>query len=582
MNERGKRGPRDGSMLVALAAWSGHYFFRYGGTAYEWPAKDIAPLVARRLDPSFLANDFFTNASAEPNPRHAFGFLVTTLARFLGDDWYASLFVLRVVAAFFLPVLWYLVLSGYVRAWFEREQLDGVNERGGFSREDTWPTTFGRLAAALVVVAGLAQVIRPSVAALFSIAWWSPFQPQATSSTYSLMFALCGSSLLLSPARFRTAAGVAAWTVASLLHPAVSLFAILFHGIATFGRWRFPSATAVIAVGWLLPCVLLAIVCRPTVSLDADEFIRQYVLVRHPSHYWPPAFGSLTECPWWHSFFLLTGMMFAAVPYAAWRRDRRLAALALALCGAYAGSVGLQYIAVVAWPNKLLAMLGPVRFSSLGYFAWLLLAAIVVADAAALAARRWRSVRPHVGRTGSAWWKQLLLPRGSALALIALASAYVGVTARDDPFARARRTDPGFYNWIADETPSNGVFAVADDNVSVDLALVAHRAVFAGFGLPFREDFFAEYAFRDALLFGTLEQRAELSRSLPSGSDPKRAFFRRLGPRDFVRIAAERQLDYVIVEADHAENFDAVLPVYGNTTWYVYAIEAIRESLAGR
>lgn len=637
MTAPSKHRPRDGWLLVALAAWSGHYFFRYGGTAYEWPAVDIAPLVARKLDPTFLAEDYFTNASAEPNPRHVFGALMATLARVLGDDWYAALFMLRVAAAFFLPVAWYLVLGGYARlrlageeeglrfedgGWKEAHRrppvhpsssiVDPPSARARISPPTTTADFAAWLAATLVIVAGLAEIVRPSIAALFSIAWWSPFQPQATSATYSLLFGLAGCTTLLGRTRFRTGIGLVAWAAASLLHPAVSLFVIVFHGIATTGRWRFGSAAATVVVGWVAPCAALAIVCRPTVSLSAEEFIRAYVLLRHPNHYWPPAFGSLSQWPWQHSFLLVVGLMAAVLPYAVWRRwhgqrrgDLPLVRLTVLFIAAYVGCVALQYAAVVVWPTKLLAMLGPVRFSSLGYFAWLLLAAIVAGDLARIVVEHRNVAGPRMGDRG--WrvegaepgaflpssilhspsflrhpaWRRLLLPRGSTLALIALAAAYVGVSARDDSFERARQASPQFYAWIA-RTEPDSVFAVADDYVSVDLALVAHRAVFAGFGFPFREDFFAEYAYRDALLFGPVERRIAIARVGRSTEAAKLGHFRNLGPHDFVRIADQRRLDYVIIEAEHAAQFRSVAPEFATREWRVYSIAALRRAAQRR
>ena len=571
---------RDGWILIALAAWSCRYFFRYARTAYEWPAVDIAPLVARKLDPAFLENDFFTNASAEPSPRHAFGSLVAMLARPLGDDWYAALYLLRLGATFFLPVLWYLALAGYVRLWFSRRDVTaspGLSDPLRAPQAPAATISFASWwAASVAIVVGIAEVVRPDVAAWFSIAWWPPFQPQATSATYSLMCALAGNVLLSQATRFHTGLGVTAWLAASLLHPAVSLFAIVLHGIATFDRWRVAAAAKAVAIGWLVPCLVLAVVCRPTVSLDAETFVRQYVLVRHPHHYWPPEFGSLTDRPWWHSFFLLTGLMLAALPYAAWRRDRRLATLALLLSGTYVGCVALQYAAVVVWPTKWIAMLGPVRFSSLGYFAWLLLAALVAADLANRVVPRRRSAGENAQPSSTRWLHGACLPRGSALVLIAVAAVYFGLTTKDDPFEKARRAQPALYRWIAEDTPRDSVFVAADDRFSVDVALVAQRAIYAGFGFPFREDYFAEYAFRDALAFGTREQRMALKRELASGVDPRRAYFRRLGPRDWVRIARERQLDYVVVESDHAEEFSAILPEFANAAWRVYAVADLR------
>jgi hypothetical protein len=564
--------PRDGWLLVALAAWSVHYFFKYGGTAYEWPALDIVPLVARNLDPAFLTNDFFTNASAEANPRHVFGFLVAAVARGFSGDWYPALFLLRIVAVVFLPVMWYLALTGFVRQWSgDRRRADGTQ------------FVADQVASNAAIVVGILLVVRPIVSAWFSIAWWPPFHAQATAANYSLLFALGGSVLLQGTVAEQSkpwcaACGIAAWFAASLLHPAVSLFVIVFHGIATFDRWRARHALAVLAASWLLPCATVALVCQPAVSISAEQFIHDYVIVRHPSHYWPAAFGSLTEKPWWHSFYLVTGLLLSAVLYAALRRDRRLATLGLLMTGAYVGAVGLQYVAVVLWPNKLLAALGPVRYSALGYFAYVLMAALVAADAAA-----WLAARAKI--IGRAWdnveqaTKRILLGRKSALVLLGAAAIVLGITQRDNPFAQRRAENGPLLDWIADKTPTDSVVAAADDFVSVDVALIARRATLVGIGFPFREDFFAEHTFREALLFGTLEDRTELrdkaSADAP-GDDGRIAYFRQLRPKDFAAIAEKRQLDYVIVEAEHAAAFDGITPAFADPRWRVYPTAAHR------
>lgn len=564
--------PRDGWVLVALAAWSVHYFFKYGATAYEWPALDIVPLVARDLDAGFLTNDFFTNASAEANPRHVFGFLVTAVARGFGGDWYPALFLLRMVAVVFLPVMWYLALAGFVRL-----------RNGERDVEDGKPSAVSGFVAAAAVAVGMLFIVRPIVTAWFSIAWWPPFHAQATAANYSLLFALGGSVLLLradgeSSRRWYAAGGIVAWFVASLLHPAVSLFVIVFHGIATFDRWRAGRAAAIVATSWVAPIAIVALACRPTVSISAKAFIHDYVIVRHPSHYWPSAFGSLTDKPWWHSFYLVIALLLSAVLYAALRRNRRLAVLGLLMTGAYVGSVGLQYVAVVQWPNKLLAALGPVRYSAFGYFTYVLMAALVAADAAEWLAARAELIRRDREKPRQAA-ARVLIGRKAAMLLLGVAALVLGITERDDPFARRRAENGPLLDWIAEETPADSVVAAADDFVSVDVALIARRATLVGIGFPFREDFFAEHTFREELLFGRPEDRAALRDGTSddaSSEDGRIAFFRQLGPKGFAAIAQERRLDFVIVETGHAAAFGDINPAFADARWRVYATEALR------
>ncbi len=93
------------------------------------------------------------------------------------------------------------------------------------------------------------------------------------------MLAALGGSILLQrtavapTSPWYAAGGIAAWFVATLLHPAVSLSVIVFHGIAMFDRWRAGRALAVVAASWLLPCAIVALVCRPTEAISAEAFI---------------------------------------------------------------------------------------------------------------------------------------------------------------------------------------------------------------------------------------------------------------------------------------------------------------------
>jgi hypothetical protein len=167
----------------------------------------------------------------------------------------------------------------------------------------------------------------------------------------------------------------------------------------------------------------------------------------------------------------------------------------------------------------------------------------------------------------------IALSRRAAFGLLAVGAIAIGITQRDDPILRATEKRAGLFAWIERNTSPDDVFATSDDYLSVDLALVAQRPVFAGFGFPFREDFFAEYALRDALLFGTAEQRREIAK--PTNGEAKAEFFRRLSPRAFAQIAAERQLDYAIVEAGHAKQFSEVEPAFANDHWRVYSVAAL-------
>lgn len=563
----------DGLAVFMLGGYSLLQFVRKSGTAWDWPALDMAPLVARQLDASFLANDFFTNASAEPNARHVFGHVLLTVAQLLGGDWYAAMFLLKVVAVVFLPVLWYLVLTGWATNWFDR----GANTPSVTNAESKSPAIV-RGAFSILAFIAILLVIRPSWGNNFSIAWWSPFQPQATSATYAQLCALVGCVAALTTSRLRNAIAIVAWFVASLLHPAIGLFMLALHAIAMFDTVRIRDLPLTAIVCWVVPCGILATVYKPTLSLTADEFIQHYVVGHHAAHYWPAEFGTLTGKPWWHSFALVAGAMLAAAAYGMATRNRRFATLALLCAATYVGCVGLQYFAVVTWPSKLLATIGPVRFSSLGYWQLALLASILAGD---MVRRRMDATanveqQPHALSRAIAAWGSSGVPRSWAIGLLLSTALYAGFVRRDDPIARLRSENDDFYAWVDKNTDAGSVFIAADSGLCVDLALVGRRAVFAGFGFPFREDFFAEHTERHELVYGTpgeLAHFAGKSRGERSGK-----FFRALTPRDFVQIADKYRLDYVIVELPVdpmtlPEILASVPPRFTGKKFLVYAID---------
>jgi hypothetical protein len=558
----------DGLAVFALGGYSLVQFLRKSGTAWDWPALDMAPLVARQLDASFLATDFFTNASAEPNARHVFGRLLLTVAQCLGGDWYAAMFLLKVLAVALLPALWYLVLVGWGRAWFDRRRPSG---------EPHATDAVVRGALSIVACVAVALAIRPKWGDQFSIAWWSPFQPQATSATYAQLFALAGSIAAAVPTRLRLGIAVLAWAIATLVHPAIGLFMLALQAIVQFDALRFRDAAAALTVCWIVPSAILALAYRSNVSLDAAEFIRHYV-GRHAAHYWPAEFGTLSGKPWWRSFALVAGCMLAAALYGAFRRNLRLATLALLCAASYVGCVALQYVGVVAWPNKLLATLGPVRFSGLGYWELALLASIGVGEMV-------RHRTTAADGSGSAacgacnWiarWGTSGVPRSWAIGGLVCAAVYVGLVQRDDPVGRIRGENAAFYAWVDAHTAADSVFAAADSGLCVDLALAGRRAVFAGSGFPFREDFFEEHTRRHELVYGTPEDLARLPGRVRG--ERETAFFRTLTAADFVRIAREYRLDFVIIERPARGDalpagLATVAPRFADKSFLVYAID---------
>jgi hypothetical protein len=493
--------------------------------------------------------------------------LLIGLERVLGMDWYGSLFLVKVTLVVLTPPMLYRALIGAARVTPRRT-------------EEPAPLAIAHRAA---IAVGVAALLIRRIRDAASIAWWSPLLLEATSSSVAFLIGMCGIVAMTRGARqphvVWQCLAASLWMAATLVHPSIGLFTVVFYYLATIGCWRLGPMLAVLTVTCILPAVAVAVWFQPAVSLDAAAFVRSYVVVNHPFHYLPSEFGTLTRQPWWVSF---AGVCLALAAAGAWgwvRRDRRSVLLASVFLAAYAGCVAVQFALVEVWPVKSVAALGPVRFSLFGYYMVVLLVAravaatVVTPRACGDSATRVDVENPVSQGSESRPWRARLRPMTVPVVLAAaIAVAFVGW--RDAPMEAIRRADAEFYDWVSAHTPADAVFAAYFGDLNTRLPLVADRAVLAGAGFPFREDFFAEHDRRTQLLFGTPQQL----RQLPGTwiGEKHENFYRSLGPADFVRMAAEFRLDYVVIETGRSAAFRGIRAVYQDTTRTVYAMPDLR------
>jgi hypothetical protein len=532
-------------VVVVLAVLSVYGFVRRGATAFEWPAVDMACYFERQVDPTFLADDYFTNSISKSNPRHVFGQFVLGLAWLTGDDWYGAYFTIRVLLTALTPPLWYLALLGMVKPRFTEDR-------------------HGLIARALLCTA-IILVMGQNVSAACSIAWWQPLLIYAGPQPLSVVLALAAitlRTLARPPARHLS---LPLWFAATLAHPSIGLFMALLLWLSRLelNAPRVVAAEFVAAV--VLPYAALYALFRVEAPLTATEFVDYYAIEGHPFHYQISQFASMTRYPWWVTFLALSGVMAAVGAFAAARRHHRLATLAAAYVLAYFGSIVVQYVAVDLWPSKFLAILGPSRFTFLGYY----MAAMLVALAACEAwprrflrnLRSWPSTPPliRVKRSYAV----------VAMAVVCVASA----TLLDDRLEDNRQNFAQLYDWIEANTDPGDVFLTPFRvRLNRELPVFARRAVFASQCFPFREDAMREHMERVALAYGSAKP------TTPDVDQIEQQInhYRSLGPEELLRIADRARLDYVVVERDHATPIDWCEPRYRDRDYAVYDVRDLR------
>jgi hypothetical protein len=448
-------------------------------------------------------------------------------------------------------MLWYLALVGLIKDRLTDDRM--------------------RWIARLVLALAIVLVMRRDVSNWFSIAWWPPYFLYVGAHPFALYLGLVGIVLATFGIGIVRHLSLVIWFAASLIHPAIGLFVIVFYWLATFqlGNWRAFLAEAFFAV--VLPFAILAIVFRPEKPLTAAEFVDAYVITTHPFHYHLAEFATLTKYPWWVSFALVVSLMGLVGIIAAARRNRPLRNLSVLFALAYVGCIAIQYLGSEVWPSKTIAALGPSRFTFLGYYMLALLAVLLACD---LWPARWASTSV-IRRTVAPWLERLRPVHVVVVTLLAV--VLLTVLLKDDLQGEVRAHYGGFYDWVDQNTKPDDVFSTPfNEPLHRELPVIGRRAVVASQCFPFREDAIREHVDRLSLVYGTNE---ELARS--AGKDQIRrrlTFYRTLGPDDFLRIANQLRLDYVVVEADYRSQFEGYPVRYEDDSVAVYDVASFRDN----
>jgi hypothetical protein len=275
--------------LFILSTVSFLWFIFKEHTAYDWPAVDMMPFFERYYDKSFLINDFFTNATSnEPNPRWIFGYLIIALAELFKTNWYTVSYILKVILVIFMPILYYVVLYLIVAKFVNQRNLINIQ---------------------IILLFAILIVIYPLFSGIFSIAWWKPYFIQAAPQNISLFFGL--SAILIKEINFHlrlnSYISIVLFAIATLIHPAIGLFIIMFYILVSFNiiKNNLKYFIFMIPFGFLLPAIFIKIFFSPNITLSTIDFINIYTIQNHSSHYHLANFGTHTPVSWIYSFILM-------------------------------------------------------------------------------------------------------------------------------------------------------------------------------------------------------------------------------------------------------------------------------------
>lgn len=539
-------------MLICSGYMLSEYF---GQSAVVWPASDNLPAVCRYLDPNCLTTDFFTNASSDLNARSPYSVFLSQLTIAAHNGLGGGVAIIQSLLLVTVPALAALIFVNAVATFSSSNPQ--FKDGAPYWRKLT-------LASLLALV--FVYQLSDNMGRDLSVAWWHPMTFAGSANNFSIMMGLLGGLLL---SRRYLVLGSLSVFLSGIFHPAAGLFTIVFACIAFFDLQRpikmirFMLAGLVAA---LLAAMFSKVVFDAGGDLSAKDFVDIYVREGHPWHYLPSRFGSFSDVPWQTSFLINSiglvsiGILLKYFKNTAWRN----AFIALAT---YVGAVALQYLMVELYPVKIIAALGPSRYTMFGPWFLLMFAGVLLLDRGMEWSWTSRLADFAMRYCARIRWYMLY---GAILALLVATVHNIRSTAAIDT------SRPGidlFVDFIHEEMGPEDVIIMPLVAPRVEIPLLTGRAVFVGNGFPFSQLYFREWRERFSAAYGSLDelQKARGANELEQRMD----FYRQHGPDDFVEIASSHKLEWVLVESEYADSFHSCDMAFDLDVYELYSVRSL-------
>ena len=506
----------DSIIIIGLLLLSGFYIYYRNLTAFDWPVLDMGTFWEREGDPNFLKNDFFANASSDLNPRHFYGNFVLMLSRVFNVSWYQVIYFFKIFFFVLFPPLAYCALRRCALVGDKQKNLN--------------------ILAKLVLGIGCGLLLVSDWFWFIKLAWWSKIDLQMIPSTVSFFISLIIFCTIGKSGFFFVR--MLLWPLAACFHPQVTLLTFIFYTLILFSKnYLNGNSLKKFVYGFIAECSCLFLglgflyffYIDGTYSISTKKFIDIFVHLAHPHHYdIYRLMGHTIDWYWWESAGIVVLCFFSLALVLKRLVSGKIFWFPLILASIFCMTIFCQWFFIYIIPAKIVAIMGPVRYSFLSYYQ-ILLCLILVLDHIKIPKFEARIKRP--------------LPHIFSAALIFL-SLGVGMAKIDTPKKRIYEKNVRFWSWLED-TPSDAVFAVPHEILMFQLGLVGKRSVFVGNGFPFSEKYFLEYEERYSALYGTYGEIGTHSYRSIVGLKENSIYHSR-NMNHFLCLSKKFRLDYVI------------------------------------
>ena len=453
-------------------------------TAFEWATTGEINSVIRLANGDFILEDFYTNAVIS-SPKIIFNYFIYFLS-LLGIDWSEAFFLLKLLGIVSIHCLLFFLFIRVLRFW----------NYAIFDRFEEEIKSF-------IFIFLLIQLVASQFLPKLSPFGWSEVQfffavdPMRLAFIAGLLYLILSFSdkNLLLPR-------LSLLFFSSIVHPVIGLCNFILSAILLLtkklSKERVIEFVAILFVSVFFPIFLLSFFFDQGSYLNATEFYRIYIELRHPHHY------KISNVLNSYSVLWVT-LLAIHVLIAIYTNNKELIRLTIVTLFAMLLSVLAQFLFSEVFPNKTIMKAGPNRFTAYLSILWSINSLILITfflDSSLydrlrhnflykLSLSAGNMTNKILSKFNTLFHKNWL--SYCAVALI-IFSSYL-LTYKDPK----ERFDDGStietLNWLNINTPEDSViFGVHFDSALI--RIFAERSVYADFMFPFNEKFMREFEIR--------------------------------------------------------------------------------------
>ena len=522
------------------------FYFKNNHTALDWGLVQVIPFIFRLIDPTYLLNDFYTNSSVE-SPRLVFAYFIYFLTN-LGFDWYTVLYFLKISGSVLLYPLSFLAIDKIFNKW-KPEDISRQNKNK--ARDITFIICLGTL----YIFQGSSV---SNLTGWGAIHLYESLSPMSLSLIFGTLFLI----LKFSDYKIRFLSPLVL-LISTLLHPfiGISIYVIgliFFMPVIKIKR-EYLIIFVNLFIGIIVPIFFLLGTYEVLQPMDAELFIKQYVYLRHPNHY------LMSKAIGWQAILWII-LLLLPVLASLKLKNQKLILLSSLIFLSFLLAPIFQFLGTEIFFIKIVAELGPSRFTSFLSFVWAIECLIVGAyffqeRNLLIKEKSFSFARSSIQDSLKPFMIYLLriLNKFKVKKTSILANSLTFVSAILFLFFVTINNPISFYDktgsteklftWIDKETDKQDIFFVRDLDTFL-LRIYAKRAVFADNAYPFHESFSNEFTKRYSIYLNS----------------------KLYTPFDYKCLGKNYQIDYLIVPSYEKKNFIDIPISFSSKKWTAYRV----------